>query len=131
MALVDHGTPLRSVNQVREEIGDQMKDMLDQEINGFSTCCMERREGEEYDFNDPLLEVLLQNLPDKLNQVVIAQLFLSPGRHAGDGGDLEKICEAFSGSLERTDLLGFHPLILDILEERLFDCVPWSKVESE
>ena len=28
VALVDHGTPLRSVNQIREEIGSQMKERL-------------------------------------------------------------------------------------------------------
>lgn len=125
VTLVDHGTPLPEVNQIREDIGQQMKALLSAEISGFSTCSMERREGSEYNFNDPLLEDKLRELAaEKVEQVVVAQLFLSPGRHAGKGGDLEEICSFFSGSVARTELLGMHPLILEILAERL---TPLSK----
>ena len=125
VALVDHGTPLPEVNQIREDIGQQIKALLSAEISGFSTCSMERREGSEYNFNDPLLEDKLRELAaEKVEQVVVAQLFLSPGRHAGKGGDLEEICSFFSGSVARTELLGMHPLILEILAERL---TPLSK----
>ena len=125
VALVDHGTPLPEVNQIREDIGQQMKALLSAEISGFSTCSMERREGSEYNFNDPLLENKLRELAaEKVEQVVVAQLFLPPGRHAGKGGDLEEICSFFSDSVARTELLGMHPLILEILAERL---TPLSK----
>ena len=125
VALVDHGTPLPEVNQIREDIGQQIKALLSAEISGFSTCSMERREGSEYNFNDPLLEDKLRELAaEKVEQVVVAQLFLSPGRHAGKGGDLEEICSFFPGSVARTELLGMHPLILEILAERL---TPLSK----
>jgi len=120
VALVDHGTPLLEVNQIREDVGRQMKSLLPAEISGFSTCSMERRDGPEYDFNDPLLENKLRELAgEKVEQVVVAQLFLSPGRHAGKGGDLEEICSFFPGAIARTELLGMHPLILEILLERL------------
>ena len=120
VALVDHGTPLRAVNQIREEIGCQMKELLKPEISGFSTCSMERRDGEKYDFNDPLLAPLLDELNKKgEKEVVLSQLFLSPGRHAGKGGDLEEICSSFEGRLTRTELLGTHPSIIEILEDRL------------
>lgn len=120
VALVDHGTPLRAVNQIREEIGSQLEELLKPEISGFSTCSMERREGEKYDFNDPLLAPLLDELSKKgEKEVVLAQLFLSPGRHAGKGGDLEEICSSFQGRLTRTELLGTHPAIIEILEDRI------------
>ena len=120
VALVDHGTPLLAVNQIREEIGSQMEELLKPEISGFSTCSMERREGEKYDFNDPLLAQLLDELSKKEEkEVVLAQLFLSPGRHAGKGGDLEEICSSFEGRLSRTELLGTHPAIIEILEDRI------------
>ena len=41
--LVDHGTPLPEVNQVREEIGCFLEEKLGNQISGFSTACMERR----------------------------------------------------------------------------------------
>lgn len=120
VALVDHGTPLKSVNAVREEVGRQLQEMLGSSIRGFSTCCMERRDGPEFDFNDPLLEDLLQKLDASgREEVVVAQLFLSPGRHAGKRGDLEKICSSFAGKVVRTELLGMHPKIIDVLERRV------------
>ena len=87
MPLVDHGTPLRSVNQIREEIGQQVKVLLSGQVTAFSTCSMERRDGPEYDFNDPLLESVLSDWSVRYTEdIVLAQLFLSPGRHAGKGG---------------------------------------------
>ena len=120
VAMVDHGTPIKAVNQVREEIGLQMREMLGSVVHGFSTCCMERREGAEYDFNDPLLESLLSEVAENgCREVILAQLFLSPGRHAGKGGDLDEICSGFKGELIRTPLLGNHPEIISILERRI------------
>lgn len=125
VALVDHGTPLRSVNQIREEIGQQVKILLSDRVKAFSTCSMERRDGPEYDFNNPLLESVLNDWSVRdAEDIVVAQLFLSPGRHAGKGGDLEEICSPFSKSVARTELLGQHPYILDILVQRLKD---WEK----
>ena len=46
---------------------------------------MERREGTEYDFNEPLLENLLGSEGFE-KDVVLSMLFISPGRHAGPGG---------------------------------------------
>ena len=122
VALVDHGTPLRAVNQIREEIGSQMKERLKGTVKGFATCCMERREGSEYDFNDPLLESLIKELEEKkIKKLVLAQLFLSPGRHAGKGGDLEEICSKSSLEIDRTELLANHPAIIEILKDRILN----------
>jgi hypothetical protein len=53
---------------------------------------MERRKGTEYDFNAPLLEDLLGSQGFD-RDVVVALLFSSPGRHAGEGGDIAEICK--------------------------------------
>ena len=124
LALVDHGTPVFDVHRVREEVGEELKERMKDNISGFSTCSMERRDGEEYDFNEPLLENLLAEKRETFEEMLVAQLFLSPGRHAGEGGDLDRICSSFANSspsrrLVRTDLLGLHPLIIEILCERI------------
>jgi hypothetical protein len=50
--------------------------------------------------------------------------FLLPGRHAGDGGDVAQIGEALVergafAQVARTVLLGGHPILLEILADRL------------
>ena len=121
--LVDHGTPLPDVNEVREKIGNILKEILGNQISGFSTACMERRKGTEYDFNDPLLETLLeQKKASGSSCVILAQLFLAPGRHAGPNGDISEICAPFINKgmeIARTPTLGNHQLIVEILAERL------------
>jgi hypothetical protein len=124
LALVDHGTPVFDVHRVREEVGESLKERMSEHISGFSTCSMERREGEQYDFNEPLLENLLAEKKEEFEEMLVAQLFLSPGRHAGAGGDLDSICRSFGNSspshrLVRTDLLGAHPIVIEILVERI------------
>ena len=124
LSLVDHGTPVLDVHRVREEVGAELKIRMNGRISGFATCSMERREGEEYDFNEPLLENLLAGIKGKFEEVLVAQLFLSPGRHAGEGGDLDAICSSFTdGSsirrIFRTELLGDHPLVMKIILERI------------
>ena len=75
---------------------------------------MERRPGPAYAFADPLLENALRDrfdtfaaakatAPDTEERshllVVVALLFLSPGRHAGPGGDIATILEDAKCSL--------------------------------
>lgn len=123
VAMVDHGTPLPEVNQVREDVGEQMRQLLGTEIAQFSTCAMERRPDPIYDFNDPLLENLLQKWMDVgIREVVVSQFFLLPGRHAGPGGDLAQICQPFIDQgmkICRTENLGAHPLVEEILLDRI------------
>ena len=86
---------------------------------------MERRAGPEYDFNDPLLEDLLKKLEEHgAREVLLAQLLLSPGRHDGKNRDLAKICQGFGAQssklpIHRLPTMGNHPLILDILADRI------------
>jgi hypothetical protein len=49
-------------------------------------------------------------------------LFIAPGRHAGEDGDVVRICREArgenAGGVKLTRLLGQHPLLLDILVNR-------------
>jgi len=123
VAMVDHGTPLPEVNQVREEVGAKVEQFLGKTVSGFATCAMERRPGAEYDFNDPLLEDLLAEwFANGVREVVLSQFFLLPGRHAGPGGDLAQICQPMIDQgmkIIRAENLGAHPLIMEILEDRI------------
>ncbi len=71
----------------------------------------------------PLLTDELRR-PEYANRdVVIAMLFLSPGRHAGADGDVAQICRASPACCHPTALVGDHPLALvslaDVLLVRL------------
>jgi hypothetical protein len=88
---------------------------------------MERREGDAFAFNEPLLERLLERAPFAAGEVVVALQFLSPGRHAGPGGDVAGICaeaEARAAAAGRrletalTATLADDARVLDVLERR-------------
>lgn len=122
VALVDHGSPVRIVTQVRDALVERLRHELGDAatVNG---CCMERRPGAEYDFNGPLLEELLAREGWNAGEVVVAMQFLLPGRHAGPAGDVAAICqraeERSRGLRVRiTPLVGEHPRLIDILADR-------------
>ena len=129
IAFVDHGTPVTEVNQVRERVGERVRKLLGEEVAGLRTCSMERRPGPEYAFNEPLLETLLRDEPAvPLGDVVVVQFFLSPGRHAGKGGDVDQICREAERvrpglRVHLTEPLGEHPLVLDLLEQRFLQVI--------
>jgi sirohydrochlorin ferrochelatase len=124
VAVVDHGTPQPSVNAVRELVAAQTRELLGNFTRTVAVCSMERRAGEEYDFNEPLLEKLLDTREFSSGEVVVARLFLNPGRHSGAGGDVEQICRAAGVrhpelKIALTEPLGSHPGLAAILAERL------------
>ncbi len=125
IAMVDHGTPVIEVNRVREKVGNDLRIILGYDESNISTCAMERRGGDKYSFNDPLLENLLLNWAKSgAREIVVALFFLLSGRHAGKNGDLVKICD---GVIEKypkvkiflTNPLAEHEIIFDILKDRL------------
>ena len=121
--LVDHGTPQRAVTAVRERLGQQVRAELGNEIHCLGTASMERRDGPEYAFNEPLLEQALARGPYNRGTVIIALQFLAPGRHAGAAGDIATICaqaEARQPELRTrmTATLGAHPLLIEVLTDR-------------
>lgn len=124
VVLVDHGSPIPEVTAVRNYLAGQLSVLLSEEAECVTFASMERRDGDAYRFNEPLLEDLLASEAMAGTEVVLAMLFLSPGRHAGEGGDIAEICEqamAHSPGLRVTPtrLAGEHDGILEILATRL------------
>jgi sirohydrochlorin ferrochelatase len=123
IALVDHGSPARPVVAVRNQIAEQLGKLLGSDYV-VAASSMERREGAEYDFGEPLLAGLLRQPGWNEGDVLVAMQFLLPGRHAGPNGDVAAICraaEADSGGKLRTTmtaLVAEHPLLIDILADR-------------
>ena len=86
---------------------------------------MERREGVEYDFNEPLIENVLHEWGTLgITEVVVSFLFLLPGRHAGKGGDLDRIFDSArkefpNMNIRATKPIGSSEFILKILCDRI------------
>ena len=124
VAVTDHGTPAPAVNRVRNVVAAQVRELLGNEVAAVAACSMERREGPAYAFNEPLLENLADLDGWQGSDLIVAMFFLLPGRHAGAGGDVAGICEmlmqrAAFGSIQQTALMGAHPLLVEILTDRL------------
>lgn len=124
VALVDHGSPEPAVTAVRDALATELAALLGAGVAAVAPCSMERRPGPAYAFNEPLLETLLARPAWSSGPVIVAQLFLTPGRHAGPDGDVAAICaRAMSAGndlrIARTEVLGRHPLLLNILADRL------------
>lgn len=122
VAIVDHGSPNSEVTEVRNAVAARVREMLGDAVLEVRPCSMERREGVEYDFNEPVLASLLAKPGWKTEPLVIGMLFIAPGRHAGENGDVFQICQAARdgniAGVKFTRLLGQHPLLMDILADR-------------
>jgi len=121
VAMVDHGTPHKPVNVLRNTVAAQLAAKLQVPVQA---CSMERRDGPEYAFNDPLLENLATVKGDSDTHLILGMFFILPGRHAGEGGDVAEIIEGLIKrdhfkSIHVCPLLGEHPLLLDVLADRL------------
>jgi len=139
VALVDHGSPAPEVTAVRDEVANQLAVLLsdDARVAEVAACSMERRPSADYAFNEPLLETLLarekwRGSAAAQSFIIVAQLFLLPGRHAGPGGDwcvsaggdIAQICaRAKAGSPHlrtvQTEPLATHQLLTELLAQRL------------
>ena len=133
--LVDHGTPRVAVNRVRNHVAAQLRAILGDRVATVEASSMERRAGAEYDFNEPLLEDLLGREGFD-REVVLAMLFISPGRHAGSDGDIVRICEAAEVRCPglRTygsDLFSTHPGVIDLLAQRCEEGLASEPVQGE
>lgn len=132
VVLVDHGSPEPAVTAVRDFVAGQLSVLLNSRVQRVASASMERREGNEYRFNEPLLEDILRKPGFNRGRVILSMLFLSPGRHAGPGGDVAEICRAAEKASPglrtvMTDLVGTHPGLLPLLKDRLqagLDSVP-------
>jgi sirohydrochlorin ferrochelatase len=121
--LVDHGSPVPAVTAVRNWLAA----MLRVRFSGMATVAeavMERREDRQYDFNGELLEHALATAAQKTEQAILAMQFISPGRHAGLGGDIDAIArevmDRYPGFRAVTSpLISEHPLFEEILSDRI------------
>ena len=123
VVLVDHGSPSRSVTWTRNQLWGQLRGAIDSRVDRMKASSMERRPGRKYDFNEPLLEDVLQQAPFTSGPVLVVQLFILPGRHAGLDGDIARICERAEAKhprlrTSRTELLGTHPRLIEVLAKR-------------
>lgn len=122
VVLVDHGSPSPKITEVRQGIARLLKQ---QHALDVAQAVMERREGKEYDFNGELLVNWLRKQAEQgITNVIVAMLFFLPGRHAGPHGDVEEICDSVVQDYPQlnytiTPLISEHPLLLDILRDRL------------
>lgn len=124
VVLVDHGSPIPEVTAVRNYLAGQLSVLLADETSCVTFASMERREGDAYRFNEPLLVDLLAAPSMAQGDVILSMLFLSPGRHAGEGGDIAEICEQAMArspglNVTTTRLVGENDAIVDILVTRL------------
>jgi hypothetical protein len=122
--LVDHGGPSPASAAIRDSVTDEIRTLLASEVSRVAAASMESPEGPEFEFNRPLLgEVLAQPGFDQ-GEILIAPLFLLPGRHAGSDGDLARIVRASRSGSTRgrchfTGLVGAHPLAVAALADSL------------
>ena len=124
VVLVDHGSPSPKITEVRKQVAIQLRTIFDDNVV-IDEAVMERRPGSEYDFNGDLLEdYLKEQAKNGSNDIIVAMLFFLPGRHAGDCGDIQEICDKvtrdFTGlNIAITPLISEHELLLSILHDRL------------
>ena len=116
--LCDHGSPIPEVTACRNALAASLRKELGLKPGELIACSMERREGAEYDFNEPLLEHALQSAK---GEAVILMLFLLPGRHAGPDGDVATIAKEHAPAGLRwklSPLLGTHFSLPSLIEAR-------------
>lgn len=127
VVVVDHGGPAIASATLRNRIADDTRRELGAEIGPLTPASLE---GAEYGHNDPLFANILGAPGFDRGDVVVAPLFLGPGRHAGPRGDLAQIASAAEdrgaavagpGALRThfTALVGTHPLVADVLAHSL------------
>lgn len=119
--VVDHGGPSPRSAALRDEVTAQVRARLGAAVRSVAAASMESPDGPEFAFNRPLLADLLA-APSAPGDLVIAPLFLSPGRHAGPQGDLARIAAADRTAGRRrhfAGLVGTHPLAIKTLTDNL------------
>lgn len=110
--VVDHGGPSAASAALRDTFAAELRRELGAEIGPLAAASMEGA-------HPPLLADQLKTAPFADRDVVVAPLFLSPGRHAGPEGDVARICGASSARCHLTELVGTHPLAAEALAAAL------------
>lgn len=108
VVVVDHGGPSPAAAARRDEAAARIRTLLGPEIGPLAAASMEGR-------HPPLLADQLRQPGFSGQEVVVCQLFLSPGRHAGPEGDVAEICRTSPARCHLTELIGTHPGVIDAL----------------
>ena len=123
VVVVDHGGPSANSGALRDSIAEAARQILGGEIARLTAASME---GTEHAHNMPLFADVLATRGFDRGDVVIAPLFLAPGRHAGPRGDLAQIAIAAEDRLGTaalrcffTELVGTHPDVVATLADGL------------
>jgi hypothetical protein len=122
VVVVDHGGPAAASAAVRDAVAAAVRPALGGSFAPVRAASMESPAGPGYAFNRPLLAEALAE--PGLAEVLIAPLFLSPGRHAGPAGDLAAIARAAEAQAPGlrchfTGLVGSHPAVVEALSRAL------------
>ncbi len=112
VVLVDHGGPSAASAALRDQLA---ADVARELTPAFPSPVAASMEGD----HPPLLADVLAGPACAGHEVVVALLFLSPGRHAGPGGDIAEICAAAPARTHCTGLIGTHPLAIAALSGTL------------
>jgi sirohydrochlorin ferrochelatase len=118
VVVVDHGGPSPASAKIRDAVADAVRAELGDSIGRLTAASMESPDGPAFDFNRPLLVDALRELG--AGDVVVAPLFLLPGRHAGTNGDLRRIAvqaesDAPGLRCHFAELVGSHPAVVEAL----------------
>lgn len=117
--VVDHGGPSPASATLRDAVAADLRLLLGAAIGPLAAASME---GVEHIHNRPLLADALRHADFNRSDIVVAPLFLAPGRHAGPTGDIARLCRAAERSTpglrcHTADLVGTHPLVVETLTE--------------
>jgi sirohydrochlorin ferrochelatase len=107
VVLVDHGSPQAAVAVVRNHLGEQLRAVLAGEIEELAVASMERREGEAYAFNEPLLATVLRTPPFDRGEIC----------EAAEHGQAEL-------RTQMTETIATDPRLIELLAERLGQARP-------
>jgi sirohydrochlorin ferrochelatase len=122
--VVDHGGPSAKSAALRDRLAAQIRLELKDEIGAFAAASMEGA-------HPPLLADQLRAETFAAGRdIVVAPLFLSPGRHAGQRGDLAEICRSAHARCHLAELVGTHPRAIDALADALRTTLSTLHAES-
>jgi hypothetical protein len=129
VVVVDHGGPARRSAELRDAVTAAARGRLAGEVAGVAAASMESPDGPGFAFNQPLLAGQLAAPGFDRGDVVIAPLFLAPGRHAGPEGDLAQIARDAAARAPGlrchfAALIGSHPLAIAAFGRTLREVLP-------
>ena len=120
VVVVDHGGPSAGSAALRDRTAGEVRALLGADVGPLAAASLE---GADYPHARPLLVDALAAPGFDRGDVVVAPLFLAPGRHAGPDGDVAQICRAASARCHLSALVGDHPAVVQSLAAALRETI--------